>query len=76
MSQYRSLSYGQLAKAGFLLGIAMIVVGTGGEWAIHSQIVQLPPWEDALFFEMEVLGIVLFFLSPFVFGVLLPLVDS
>ena len=76
MSQYRSPSYGQLAKAGFLLGIAMIAVGAGGEWAIHSQTVQLAAWEDALFFDVEVLGIVLFLLSPFVFGVVLPLVDS
>lgn len=76
MNQYRQLNYGKLAKGGFLLGVAMLLVGAGGEWVVHAQIIALPAWEDALFFDMEVLGVLLFLLSPFVFGILLPLVEG
>jgi hypothetical protein len=37
--------------------------------------VQLPAWELALLFDLEVLGIGIFLLSPIVFGILLPLTE-
>lgn len=75
MGRYGELDYARYAKGGFLLGLGLLVVGAGGEAAIHAFGVQLPAWEDALFFDLEVLGVALFLLSPFVFGVLLPLTE-
>lgn len=76
MSSYRTPDYGQLAKGGFILGLMMIVVGASGEWAIHSQILSVPAWEDALFFDLEVLGVLVFLFSPIVFGIVLPLIEN
>ena len=75
MGRYGDLDYAAYAKGGFLLGLALIVVGATGEWAISAHLVTVPPWEDALLFDLEVLGVALFLLSPFVFGVLLPLTE-
>ena len=76
MNHYRQPSFGQLAKGGFLLGVMMFLVGTGGEWMIHAHVLALPAWEEALFFDMEVLGVLFFLLSPFVFGILFPLIEG
>ena len=76
MTGFTTLDYGQLAKGGFVLGLLMIVTGASGEWAIHSHLLSLPAWEDALFFDLEVLGILVFLLSPITFGIVLPLVEN
>jgi hypothetical protein len=76
MNRYSQPSYGQLAKGGFLLGVAMLLVGAAGELAISAHLLTLPAWEETLFFDLEVLGIVFFLFSPFVFGIFLPLVDG
>lgn len=76
MSAYRNPDYGQLAKGGFLLGLVMIAAGASGEWAIHSQLLVLAAWVDSLFFDLEVLGVLVFLLSPFVFGIVLPLIEN
>lgn len=76
MNRYRQPSYGQLAKGGFLLGLGMFLLGAGGEWAVHATIIHVPAWENALFLDMEGIGILLFLFSPFVFGIFLPLVDG
>ena len=76
MHRHRQPDYGRLAKGGFLLGVALFLVGAGGEWVVHAQSLALPAWEDALFLDLEVLGILLFLLSPFVFGIFLPLMEG
>lgn len=76
MVEYKHPSYGQLAKGGFLLGLAMLIIGAGGEVAIHSHLVSLADWVDVLLFDVEVVGVLVFLLSPFVFGIFLPLVDD
>ncbi len=74
MPGHRRMSYGQMAKTGFLLGVGLFLIGAVGELAIQSQLVLVPAWEETLLFDFEVLGIVLFVLSPFVFGIALPLI--
>lgn len=54
----------------------MVLIGAGGEWMVNAQFVQLPAWEDTLFFDMEVLGVLFFLLSPFVFGIFFPLIEG
>jgi hypothetical protein len=73
--RYGDIDYARLAKLGFALGVAAFAVGATGELAGRALYGSLPAWEDALFFDLEVLGIVLTLLSPFVFGVLLPLTE-
>jgi len=37
--------------------------------------ISVPDWERALLFDIELLGILIGLLSPFVFGILLPLTE-
>lgn len=63
-----------MAKAGFLLGVALVLVGASGELAIQSHLLQVQLWVETLLFDIEVVGIPIFVLSPFVFGIVLPLI--
>lgn len=73
MTQHRELDYAFLAKAGFLLGLGMFVLGGGGEFLGHALYGSLPAWVDTLFFDLEAVGLVIGFFSPFIFGIFLPL---
>ena len=70
-----SADYARLAKGGFLLGAAFLLGGAAGEILGHSLYGSLPAWENTLFTDMEILGILLGLLSPFVFGIAAPLLD-
>lgn len=67
--------YPRLTKAGFLLGVGMLAVGALGELIGHVVLGGLPAWEETLFFDLEVLGILLALVSPFLFGIFLPLLE-
>lgn len=75
MGRYGNLDYPKLTRTGFLLGLALITIGLGTELVAHSLHYQLPAWEETLLFDMGVIGILLFLLSPLVFGVVLPLTE-
>ncbi|SDZ96091.1 hypothetical protein SAMN04488065_1439 [Haloplanus vescus] len=75
MGRYGDLDYPVLAKRGTLLGLAVFALGALGELAVHALALQLPAWEMTLLFDAEVLGVLLFLLSPLVFGILLPLTE-
>ncbi|MDZ7702323.1 MAG: hypothetical protein U5J98_09825 [Halobacteriales archaeon] len=75
MGRYGDLDYARLTKGGVAIGVALFLIGAGGEWAIHSWLTGAPTWEDALFFDLEVIGILLFAVSPFLFGIFLPLTE-
>lgn len=75
MGRYGNLDYGRLAKTGFFLGLGLFVVGSGGEFIGHAFFEPLPTWETALLFDFEILGILIGFFSPFLFGVALPLTE-
>ncbi len=66
----------QLAKGGFFLGLALVALGGAGELAANAGVLQVAAWTQTLFFDMEVLGVVLFLFSPIVFAIVLPLVSS
>ena len=75
MGRYGDLDYERLTKAGFLLGLGLLVIGAAGEIVGHAYFGPIPSWEASLFFDLEVIGIVIGFFSPFVFGILLPLTE-
>lgn len=75
MGRYGDLDYARLTKGGVLLGLLLFLLGAGGEWAIHAMSIQAPAWEATLFFDMEVVGLLIFAFSPFLFGIFLPLTE-
>lgn len=75
MGRYGDLDYARLAKVGFFFGLGLFIIGTGGEIIGHAYFEPLPPWEDTLFLDLEILGILVGFFSPFLFGVFLPLTE-
>lgn len=75
MNRYGSLEYARLTKYGFLLGVGLLVIGGGGELLGHALLGQLPAWESALFFDLEVAGTAIMLIVPFVFGIALPLTE-
>ncbi|HKJ58652.1 MAG TPA: hypothetical protein VKA37_05450 [Halobacteriales archaeon] len=75
MARTRSIDHARYAKLGFLLGLALFAIGGGGEIVAHSLYGSIPTWEDALLFDIEVIGLLVGFFSPFVFGIALPLIE-
>jgi hydrogenase/urease accessory protein HupE len=72
---YGDLDYPTLTKRTFFLGVALFLIGAVGELGLHAAGVSVPQWERTLLFDMEIVGIVIALLSPFVFGILLPLTE-
>ncbi|WP_254761942.1 hypothetical protein [Natrinema marinum] len=75
MAHYSGRDYPELAKAGFFLGLALFVVGTGGELVGHAMFGSLPQWENTLLFALTIVGFAVGFTSPFLFGIVMPLVE-
>lgn len=73
MSRYGDIDYPTYIKRGVLLGLLLLVVGELGGYA--SQSFSLPAWEEALFFDLAVVGFLVLFLSPLLFGLVLPLTE-
>lgn len=75
MGRNGDLDHAFLAKSGFLVGLALFTIGGGGELIGHAMYGSLPAWENTLFFDLEVLGLLIGFFSPFLFGIVLPLTE-
>ena len=75
MTGTQSLDHARLAKLGFLLGLGLFVVGAGGELIGSALLGGIPEWEATLLFDVEVIGLLVGFFSPFVFGIALPLLE-
>lgn len=75
MGRYGDLDYPRLAKGGFLLGLGLLLVGAIGGAVAHAYLEPLPPWEATLLFDIEVIGLLIGFFSPFIFGIFLPLTE-
>lgn len=73
--RYGKLDYSVLTKRSFLLGVALFVIGALSEMGLAAAGLTVPEWERALLFDIELLGIIIGLLSPFVFGILLPLTE-
>jgi hypothetical protein len=75
MGRYGNLDYPKLTRTGFLLGLALLTVGLGTELVAHALHYTLPAWEETLLFDVSLVGLALFLLSPIVFGIVLPLTE-
>jgi nitrate reductase gamma subunit len=73
--QTSSVDYALLTKRAFLVGVVLFAIGLLGEAGIHAVGFSVPAWEETLLFDAEIAGIAIMLFSPFVFGILLPLVD-
>lgn len=75
MGRYDDPDYITLAKGGFFLGLALFLVGAGGEVIGHALYESLPAWENTLFLYSEGIGLLVGFFSPLLFGVVMPLTE-
>jgi len=75
MGRYGGIDYPAWAKRGFLLGVGLFLLGAGGEVVGHDYFGSLPAWEETLFTDMELIGILIGFFSPLIFGIVLPLTE-
>ncbi|MGQ4556360.1 DUF7860 family protein [Halobellus sp. GM3] len=73
--RYGDIDYPTLTKRSFLLGFGLFAFGALGELALAATGVQVPGWEHALLVDAEWIGVAIALLSPFVFGILLPLTE-
>ncbi|MFB6096841.1 MAG: hypothetical protein ABEJ74_05590 [Haloferacaceae archaeon] len=73
--RYGNVNFPKLTKRSFLFGLALFVVGAFGQIGLHAVGLSVPGWEQSLLFDAEVIGVIVALLSPFVFGILLPLTD-
>lgn len=73
--RYGSLDYSTLTKRSFLLGVGLFALGALGELGLAATGATVPGWEHALLVDAEWIGVAIALLSPFVFGVLLPLTE-
>lgn len=71
----RNMDYARIAKAGFVGGLALFVIGVVGELAGHAVLASMPPTAEQGLFAMEVLGVLVGFFVPVVFGAVLPLTE-
>jgi hypothetical protein len=73
--RHRDLNYARLTRGGFFLGLGLFALGAIGELAIGVTGIAVPAWEHALLVDAEWIGVLLALLSPFVFGIVLPLTE-
>jgi len=71
----RGLNYEALTKRAFLLSLGLFVVGELTEPLQHAIHMRVPAWEHTLLFYLTVFGVLGALLSPFVFGIVLPLTE-
>ena len=74
MGRYGSIDYPAFVKRGVLLGLALMVLGEIGGYAAENY-VSVPAWEETLFLVAAGTGLLLFVLSPILFGIVLPLTE-
>ena len=75
MGRYGNLDYPTLTKRSFLFGLVLFALGVLGEFLGHTYFAPLPGWEQTLLLDAEIVGILIAFFSPFVFGIILPLTE-
>lgn len=75
MGRYGNIDYPVVTKRAFLLGVALFLVGGLGELVGHAVFGTLPGWEETLLLDAEILGVVIALVSPFLFGIVLPLTE-
>jgi hypothetical protein len=75
VGRYGKLDYPRLTKTSFAFGVALFAFGIIGHVAGNALYGTLPGWESVILTDMEMLGVIIAFFSPIVFGILLPLTE-
>jgi hypothetical protein len=73
--RYGNLDYPRLTKTGFAFGVALFAFGVLGHVVGTAMYGTLPGWENVLLTDLEILGLLIAFFSPIVFGIVLPLTE-
>jgi hypothetical protein len=73
--RYGNVDYSTLTKRAFLFGATLFALGALGEFALATMGTAVPAWEHAVLVDAEWIGVMIALLSPFVFGILLPLTE-
>lgn len=75
MAHTNSLDHPTWTKRSFLIGVALFFGGELASVLGPKLFGPLPGWEQTLFFDVTVLGIMVALIAPIVFGIVLPLVE-
>ncbi len=75
MAYGNSIDHAKRAKQGFFTGLGLFALGGLGEIIGHALYAELPGWEQALFFNAEVAGVLIALFVPLIFGIVLPLIE-
>lgn len=73
--RYGALDYPSLTRTGFLLGLGTFLFGICGEYVGEAYFGGLPAWEETLLFSLAIVGLAVGFVSPLLFGIVLPLTE-
>ena len=73
--RYGDLDYPTLIKRSFLFGIGLFVLGELGEFASTAAGMPVPGWEHTMLMYAAGIGVLIALLSPFIFGIILPLTE-
>jgi uncharacterized membrane protein YGL010W len=68
-------NYSRSLKRWFLAGLGLFVLAVVAEVVGHAMFAPMPAWEETLLFDLEVVGLLVAFFAPFVFGIILPLTE-
>lgn len=73
--RHGNIDYPKITKRGVLFGLGLFLIGAVGEAYIHMTGTQVPGWEERLLLDLEFLGTAIALVTPFVFGIFLPLTE-
>ena len=69
------VDYHRLTKAGVAFGVGLFAAAALGEFAGRAVFGDLAGWEATLLVNVELAGVAIAFAAPFVFGIVLPLLE-
>lgn len=75
MAHHRGIDYSVWTKRSFPFGVGLFALAAVIELAAHAYLGSLPGWEETLLLDAEIVGVLVALLSPFVFGIVLPLTE-
>jgi hypothetical protein len=73
--RYRGIDYHRLTKSSVVFGVVLFVAAALGKFAGNALFGGLVAWETALLANVELVGVAIAFAAPFVFGIVLPLIE-
>jgi hypothetical protein len=69
------VDYHRLTKQSVVFGVCLFAVAALGEFAGRAMFGDLAGWGATLLINVELVGVAIAFAAPFVFGIVLPLVE-